>query len=195
MPMTADGDNGSFQFLELGRAVFLWRCEKGVSVLRVSNPVMKRLETPRSNPMKLSLSQAAKESGTSKPTLSRWISKGKISAQKQPDGSYLIDASELDRIKDLMRNGNGSSNPPMKQSATPNETSSLQREIELLRERLNDKDSVIADLRQRLDQEAEERRMTQAKLTAFLTDQRTREPEKALESRFSRAWQILRGNA
>ena len=122
--------------------------------------------------MKLSLSQAAKESGTSKPTLSRWISKGKVSAQKQPDGSYLIDASELDRIKDLMRNGNGSSNPSMKQSATQNETSALQREIELLRERINDKDGVIHDLRQRLDQEAEERRMTQAKLTALLTDQR-----------------------
>ena len=137
--------------------------------------------------MKLSLSQAAKESGTSKPTLSRWISKGKVSAQKQPDGSYLIDASELDRIKDLMRNGNGSSNPSMKQSATQNETSALQREIELLRERINDKDGVIHDLRQRLDQEAEERRMTQAKLTALLTDQREKGERSGKERRSLRA--------
>jgi excisionase family DNA binding protein len=52
--------------------------------------------------MKLSLSQAAKESGTSKPTLSRWIAKGRVSAERQQDGSYLIDASELDRIRGFL---------------------------------------------------------------------------------------------
>ena len=66
------------------------------------------METGRGNTVKLSLSQAARESGTSKPTLSRWIAKGKVSAERQQDGSYLIDPSELDRIKDLMRNGNRS---------------------------------------------------------------------------------------
>jgi hypothetical protein len=46
----------------------------------------------------------------------------------------------------------------------------LEREIALLRERLADKDSVIDDLRRRLDTEAEERR----KLTMILTDRRPR---------------------
>jgi len=128
--------------------------------------------------MKLSLSQAAKESGTSKPTLSRWIAKGRVSAAKQPDGSYLIDASELDRIRDMMKRGNGYGNPTVKQTETQHETSALQREIELLRERLGDKDNVIDDLRRRLDEETEERRMTQAKLTALLTDQREKAVEK-----------------
>lgn len=137
--------------------------------------------------MKLSLSQAARESGTSKPTLSRWIAKGKVSAERQQDGSYLIDPSELDRIKDLMRNGNGSGNPNMKQSETPQETSALQREIELLRERLNDKDEVISDLRRRLDMESEERRTAQTKLTALLTDQRQKPPEEKPATGF-RAW-------
>ena len=137
--------------------------------------------------MKLSLSQAARESGTSKPTLSRWIAKGKVSAERQQDGSYLIDPSELDRIKDLMRNGNGSGNPNMKQSETPQETSALQREIELLRERLNDKDEVIGDLRRRLDAESEERRMAQTKLTALLTDQREKTEEEKPATGF-RAW-------
>lgn len=137
--------------------------------------------------MKLSLSQAARESGTSKPTLSRWIAKGKVSAERQPDGSYLIDPSELDRIKDLMRNGNGSGNPNMKQSETPQETSALQREIELLRERLNDKDEVISDLRRRLDAESEERRTAQTKLTALLTDQRQKVSEEKPATGF-RAW-------
>ncbi len=145
--------------------------------------------------MKLSLSQAARESGTSKPTLSRWIAKGKVSAERQQDGSYLIDPSELDRIKDLMRNGNGSGNPNVKQSETSQETSALRREVELLRERLDDKDGVINDLRRRLDDETEERRTAQAKLTALLTDQRATAPQKTAEGRLARAWSILRGKA
>ena len=143
--------------------------------------------------MKLSLSQAAKESGTSKPTLSRWIAKGRVSAAKQPDGSYLIDASELDRIRDMMKRGNGYGNPTVKQSETPHETSVLQREIELLRERLGDKDNVIDDLRRRLDEEAEERRMTQAKFTGLLTDQRPHAPQKPVQGRLARSWSILMG--
>ncbi len=145
--------------------------------------------------MKLSLSQAARESGTSKPTLSRWIAKGKVSAERQQDGSYLIDPSELDRIKDMMKNGNGSGNHNMKQSETPQETSALRREVELLRERLDDKDGVINDLRRRLDDETEERRAAQTKLTALLTDQRATAPQKATEGRLARAWSILRGKA
>jgi hypothetical protein len=54
-----------------------------------------------------------------------------------------------------------------------------QREIELLRERLADKDArladkdaVIDDLRHRLDRETEERR----RLIAILTDQRSQAP-------------------
>lgn len=134
--------------------------------------------------MKLSLSQAAKESGISKPTLSRWIAKGKVSAERQQDGSYLIDASELDRIKDLTSNGNGSGNPQMKQYETPQESSALRREIELLRERLGDKDEVINDLRRRLDEETEERRTAQTKLTALLTDQREKGPDEKAASGF-----------
>lgn len=145
--------------------------------------------------MKLSLSQAAKETGTSKPTLSRWIAKGKVSAERQQDGSYLIDASELDRIKDLTGNGNGSETPPLKQLETPHETSALRREIELLRERIGDKDGVINDLRRRLDEETEERRIAQAKLTGLLTDQRATAPQNAAEGFLARAWSFLRGKA
>lgn len=144
--------------------------------------------------MKLSLSQAARESGTSKPTLSRWIAKGKVSAERQQDGSYLIDPSELDRIKDMMKNGNGSGNPNMKQSETPQETSALRREVELLRERLDDKDGVINDLRRRLDDETEERRTAQAKLTALLTDQRPKPQEQPKMGFWNRLGKAITGN-
>jgi excisionase family DNA binding protein len=119
----------------------------------------------------LSLSQAAKKTGVSKPTLSRWIKKGKISAEKLENGGYLIDASELDRVMSMKERGNsvtGNGNPEMLQMTTPNETSMLHREIELLVQRLKDRDGEIEDLRRRLDTESEERR----KLTLMLLDWR-----------------------
>ena len=67
----------------------------------------------------------------------------------------------------------GNAEQDLKRSVPP-ETAVLQREIELLRERLTDKDEVIDDLRARLDGEAEERRRTQAQFTALLTDQRAK---------------------
>lgn len=48
--------------------------------------------------MKLTLGQAAKEAGVSKPTLSRAIKSGKLSAEKQADGSFSIDPAELFRV-------------------------------------------------------------------------------------------------
>ncbi|MDR3569288.1 MAG: hypothetical protein P4L43_14765 [Syntrophobacteraceae bacterium] len=62
----------------------------------------------------------------------------------------------------------------------------LRREIELKAEQLKKSEAerereqlgfqeMISDLRQRLDREAEERRRTQAQLTALLTDQRPKQ--------------------
>lgn len=53
--------------------------------------------------MQVTLGQAAKQLGVGKATLSRYIKQGKLSAQKQEDGSYRIDVSELDRIRGIMR--------------------------------------------------------------------------------------------
>ncbi|MBV9826936.1 MAG: DNA-binding protein [Alphaproteobacteria bacterium] len=122
--------------------------------------------------MSYTVGQAAKATGKSKPTISRAIKNGSISATKNDDGSYTIDPSELHRVF-----------PPVKSNSNdetdlkPSETPSLQREIELLRELLTDKDGVIDDLRQRLDREGEERRQAQAQLTALLSDQRAPEPQ------------------
>lgn len=48
--------------------------------------------------MELSLSQAAKEAGVSKSTLSRAISKGRLSARKDDLGQFHIDPAELFRV-------------------------------------------------------------------------------------------------
>jgi Helix-turn-helix domain len=104
-------------------------------VVRLLQYLMQRLETS----MKHTLGQAAKECGVSKSTLSRWIQKGRISAEPQEDGSFLIDASELNRIKELhqqsvARNGHGT--PPLQQSGTPSATPASQLEIDLMREQI-----------------------------------------------------------
>ena len=115
------------------------------------------------------LGQAAKAAGVSKTTLRRAIENGRLSASRNDDGSYEIDPAELHRaFPPSHSDGSGT----MARSVTVNGTGGLQVEVEMLRERLTEKDDVIRDLRARLDAEAEERRQAQARLTALLTDQR-----------------------
>ena len=136
--------------------------------------------------MKYTIGTAAKATGKAKSTISRDLKDGTLSADKNDDGSYSIDASELIRVYpdvfDPNRSENTVSNDPQPMK-TPNETEGLQAEVERLRERLSVTDierdrerqqltNQIEDLRRRLDSEGEERR----KLTAILTDQRQPPP-------------------
>ena len=132
------------------------------------------------NPMFYTLGQAAKATGISKPTLSRAVKSGKISAQKQGDGSFIIDPAELHRVyPPITVTGNNNGN--MKQSETPSNTNALQVKIDLIceereRERKQHEETIL-DLRRRLDQSETERRETQGKLTALLTHQPEKQPE------------------
>jgi predicted site-specific integrase-resolvase len=126
--------------------------------------------------MYLSLGQAAKESKKSKATISKYIKNGKLSVISKEDGSYQIDPSELFRVfpKGEQQTGINEQSQTLKETGV---NSALAREIDLLRERLSDKDDVIADLRERLNKESEERR----KLTMMLSDMREKPPEKLTE--------------
>src|SRR5688500_17387905 len=95
------------------------------------------------DPMQVTLGQAAKQLGIGKATLSRYIKQGKLSAAKQDDGSYRIDVSELDRVRGIMR---PHPEQATEQNETHIETRALQREIELLRETLEQKDKIILDM-------------------------------------------------
>ena len=140
--------------------------------------------------MKYSASQAAKATGKAIPTITRAIKNGKISAERIDGGGYLIDPSELHRVfPPITRKGDAT--PAMLGHETPNETGVLEAELKALRERLADKDDVIADLRKRLDTEGEERR----RLTAMLTDQRAAPaPVEAVEPSPRRWWHFGRAN-
>ena len=61
------------------------------------------------------------------------------------------------------------SDTPNGNMETPINSGGLQREIELLREQLQDRDGVVSDLRQRLDKSEEERREAQARVIGLLT--------------------------
>jgi predicted site-specific integrase-resolvase len=134
--------------------------------------------------MYLTLGQAAKQSGIGKATLSRYIKQGKISAQKQEDGSYQIDAAELDRVRGIMR-------PSMEQTTeqitTPMEPSGLQREIDLLREMLSLKDKTIEDLIGERDKWSRMAESLQEEKQKLLTDGRPKEK--------SGVWTWLRGKS
>ena len=54
--------------------------------------------------MPYSMSKAAKLAGVSKTTMHKWITKtGKVSANKNADGSYSIDESEMRRLLDSLQ--------------------------------------------------------------------------------------------
>jgi len=112
--------------------------------------------------MKLSASQAAKKVGKSVPTITRAIKKGKLTANPRDGGGWVIDASELFRVWPAVSNETDVT-PPMLRSEIPIETSALEREVELLREML---DETKAD-RDSWKEQAQ-------KITAVIEDQSAR---------------------
>lgn len=124
--------------------------------------------------MHYTLGQAAKASGKSKPTISRAIQSGKLSAQRQENGSYLIDPAELVRVYPTVTD-NGNETGDMERSETVTESKSLQAIVDVMREERERErrqlQDTIDDLRDRLTQEASERREAQTRLTALLTHQ------------------------
>src|SRR3546814_9515752 len=104
----------------------------------------------------------------SKETGSKALKSGRLSYDEKTDNSYLIDTSELFRVftpKQKETVAESRSETPSGNSETPINSGGLQREIELLREQLQDRDSVVADLRQRLDKSEDERREADRKST------------------------------
>jgi hypothetical protein len=118
-----------------------------------------------------SLKQAADAVGRGKPAILKAIKSGRISAKKDDNGQWQIDPAELHRVYPARTVGNSSDTTTGERQETSKETSYLHREASVLRERLAEKDVLIADLR------AERDRLlgiveTQAQQMKQLTDQR-----------------------
>ena len=148
--------------------------------------------------MRMNINQAAKAVGVARSTLYRDIQEGKVSVGKDGRGKPYVNVAELERAYGNVTLSDTSETVSNGQTGTPQKDkkdSVLQREHDLLREKIELLRSERDDLRRRLDDETEERRATQAKLTALLTDQRATAPKKAAEGLLARAWGFLRGKA
>ena len=140
--------------------------------------------------MKLTLGQAAKTAKKAKGTLSKALNRGELSAQKDDNGRWCIDPSELSRwmngkpfpsvhknrsetpsVNGLETGGNGS----LEQLRRDIEVKMLREQIETLNaERERERNQLldqVRDLRTRLDGAETER----IRLNAVLTDQREKQ--------------------
>lgn len=119
------------------------------------------------------MTEAAQAAGLSRPTIFRAIKKGTLSARREPDNSYRIDASELARVFPLVSVKEGHVTPGndttrLETPETPAEASRvelavLSLKVQMLEDQLARADreretfqETVGDLRKRLDR-AEER--------------------------------------
>ncbi|WP_243614826.1 excisionase family DNA-binding protein [Shimia aestuarii] len=142
--------------------------------------------------MSYTLGEAAKAVGFSKPTLSRAIKNGKLSAKRLDDRSYSIDAAELERWKDANGHRNGAAKriaTPAETLETPHETSALQAEVEKLRAQVQSDQRERGFLEQRIEdlkERAERAERKEDQLHALLVDLRPQavaEPRKGFWGR------------
>lgn len=98
-----------------------------------------------SNPTKLTLGQAAKEAGISKPSLSAAIKKGRLSAEKNESGTYEIDPSELFRVYPPKSKANGLDNSELLPPANPKQTGGKGVSEEVLDLLLAERDKLIEE--------------------------------------------------
>lgn len=141
--------------------------------------------------MSYSLKQAAEATGRTKPTILRAIQLGKVSAKKDEHGQWKIEPAELHRVYNPA--------PESQPASAPTPDMAAQREIDLLRAMLADKDKQIDSLSRRVESADDERRTTLRQLAALLTDQRPpiaapapQPPPAATQRGF---WQRLTGRA
>ncbi|HAP40627.1 MAG TPA: recombinase [Nitrospira sp.] len=127
------------------------------------------------NPTVYTLGEAAKATGKSKATISKAIKNGRISARKDETGTFHIDPSELHRVYPptaISEHKETLENTPEK-ADFDGTIRELQARLEAAHERLSDKETVIADLK-------EDRDRWRQQATALLADQR---PAKGLIAR------------
>lgn len=103
--------------------------------------------------MVYTLGEAAKATGKSKATISKAIKSGRISAFKDDAGVFRIDPSELHRVypptPQIERNETQKETPV--NTTDTGDFRALQARLEAAQERIADKESVIADLREDRD--------------------------------------------
>ncbi len=115
----------------------------------------------------LTLGQAAKQVGKSKPTISKAIKDGKLSGEKI-DGVYQIEVSELLRVYDAV------SETTEEAAASPAPEASAVSEVEkrFLEEKVADLEARLTDMKDERDAAQKEAREDRARMMALIEDKR-----------------------
>jgi hypothetical protein len=116
--------------------------------------------------MPYTLGQAARATGKAKPTITRAIQAGRISAIRSDDGSWSIDPAELHRVYPMTGQSNGHELRDVPDTLPATDPAELLVERNRL---VAEQAETIRDLRHRLDASEAERRAAQERLTAVLT--------------------------
>ena len=101
--------------------------------------------------MALTLKQAAKEVGLSKPAVLKAIQKGKISANKDENGRWKIEPAELFRVYPRRKPVNKVNDNQLTEG-NDKVTSSLQVEVEILREKNKLQKERLEEIQEQRDQ-------------------------------------------
>ena len=112
----------------------------------------------------IGMTEAAKLTGKQRQTIHKAIKEGRISAVRTESGEWRIDPAELFRVYQPVSTVNDNQSREVDTSLRIVD-SGLQREVELLRERIREKNDIIDDLRQDRDHWRQQ-------ATALLTDRR-----------------------
>ena len=131
--------------------------------------------------MVYTLGEAAKATGLTKSGIAKAIRSGRVSANRNDNGSYNIDPAELHRV--FPPAVNGQPKPQSVQLDTSGILAEMTAKLESVQEQLNREREWSRELSRRLDEEATERR----KLTALLTHQ----PPPAAETTRPGFWRRL----
>ena len=116
---------------------------------------------------KLTLGQAAKQVGKSKPTISKAIKDGKLSGEKI-DGVYQIEVSELLRVYDAVSEATeAAAAPPAPEASAVSEV-----EKRFLEEKVADLEARLTDMKDERDTAQKEAREDRARMMALIEDKR-----------------------
>ena len=116
---------------------------------------------------KLTLGQAARQVGKSKPTISKAIKDGKLSGEKI-DGVYQIEVSELLRVYDAVSEATeAAAAPPAPQASALSEV-----EKRFLEEKVADLEARLTDMKDERDTAQKEAREDRARMMALIEDKR-----------------------
>ncbi len=135
----------------------------------------------------IGMTEAAKLTGKQRQTIHKAIKEGRISAVRSEAGEWRIDPAELFRVYPPLSTVNDNQSAQV-DAGLQRVDSGLQREVELLRERIREKDDIISDLR-------EDRDHWRQQATALLTDQRPKPPaEQPATGFWARLGRWMRGS-